>query len=64
MNREQRRHVGENLAMTQEEIAHKIEVFARRLAMIATSSTRSHNFEKQMLVKDIKSLAEKLVWTE
>lgn len=50
--------------MTQEQIAQKIEAFARRLAMIVTSTTRAHNFEKEMLVKDIKSLAAMLKWTE
>lgn len=49
--------------MTQEEIAHKLEVFARRLAMIATSTTRAHNLEKEMLVKDIKALAGMLRYT-
>jgi hypothetical protein len=49
--------------MTQEQIAQKIEVFARRLAMIMTSTTRAHNFEKEMLVADIKKLAEMLRWT-
>lgn len=50
--------------MTQEEAARKIEVFARRLHMIMTSTTRAHNFEKQMLIKDIKALAEILRFTE
>jgi hypothetical protein len=51
-------------AVTQEQIAQRIEVFARRLAMIMTSTTRAHNFEKQMLVKDIKALADALRFTE
>ena len=50
--------------MTQEEIAHKIEVFARRLSMIMTSDTRAHNFEKEMLVRDIKILVAALRFTE
>lgn len=50
--------------MTQEQIAGRLESFARRLSMIATSTTRAHNFEKEMLVKDIKSLAEMLRYTE
>lgn len=49
--------------MTQEEIAQKIEVFARRLAMIATSTTRAHHLEKEMIVRDIKILAEMLRYT-
>ena len=50
--------------MTQEQIAQKIELFARRLAMIMTSTKRAHNFEKQMLIKDIKTLADALRFTE
>lgn len=49
--------------MTQEQIAQKIEGFARRLSMIMTSTDRAHNFEKQMLVKDIKDLAAMLKFT-
>lgn len=49
--------------MTQEEIAYRIEAFARRLSMIMTSTTRSHNYEKEILVKDIKALAEMLRFT-
>jgi hypothetical protein len=49
--------------MTQEEIAKKIEILARRLAMIATSPTRMHNLEKELLVKDIKALAGMLRYT-
>lgn len=49
--------------MTQEEIAQKIEGFARRLGMIMTSTTRAHNLEKEMLVKDIKDLAAMLKFT-
>lgn len=49
--------------MNQEEIAQKIEVFARRLAMIATSTSGLHNLEKEMLVKDIKELAKMLRYT-
>lgn len=47
--------------MTQEQIAQKLEVFSRRLAMISTSTTRAHNLEKEMLVADIKKLAGMLV---
>ena len=49
--------------MRQEEIAQKLEGFARRLSMIMTSTIRAHYFEKEMLVRDIKRLAEMLRWT-
>lgn len=49
--------------MTQREIAHKIEVFAHRLAEIMDETSRAANFEKWMLVKDIQNLAQLLVWT-
>lgn len=48
--------------MTQEQIAQRIREFAHRLADIATSSARNHNLEKQILVKDIKTLAVMLKW--
>lgn len=50
--------------MTQEEIAHKIEVFARRLSFIATSPIKAHNYEKEMLIKDIQILAGMLKFTK
>jgi len=49
--------------MTQEQIAQHIETYARRLAIIMTSTTRAHNTEKKMLVSDIKKLAAMLVFS-
>lgn len=50
--------------MTQEQVAQHIESYARRLAMIMTSTTRVHNLEKEMLVSDIKKLAEMLKFSK
>lgn len=49
--------------MTQLEIAQKISVFAKRLAEIMDSTERARNFEKEILVNDIKTLASMLRFT-
>ena len=49
--------------MTQEQIAQRIEVFARRLAMIMTSTANAHNYEKQMLISDLRKLVTMLKFT-
>ncbi len=50
--------------MSQEEIAKHIEIYARRLVLIIYSDSRAHNFEKEMLVKDIQRLAAMLRFTK
>ena len=50
--------------MTQLEIAQKIELCSRRLCILMDSTSRAHNIEKQILVDDIKRLAEMLRFTK
>lgn len=50
--------------MTQEEIARQIARLSNRLGDIAISALPEHNREKQIIVKDIKQLAEMLVFID
>lgn len=49
--------------MTQERIAQLIMRHSKRLYMIMGSTTKAHNYEKQMLISDLKNLTEMLKFT-